>query len=80
MVGWAPVVRATNACPSSCTRTATGTIRNQATKLCASTPGYQPRIATMMTNEMSMVTGKPNSRNRAIGRPPWTIGIVMTRA
>jgi hypothetical protein len=26
---------------------------------------------------MSMVTGKPNTRNWAIGRPPSTVGIVM---
>ena len=56
---------------------ATGTTTNQITMSLACTPGYQPRIATTTTNEMSMVTGKPSTRNRAIARPPSTSGIVM---
>ncbi len=77
MLGLAPVVRATKACPSSCTSTAIGTITSQTTKSRSAPPGRQPRMAMMTTNEMSMVTGKPNTRNWAIGRPPSTVGIVM---
>src|SRR6476469_7146443 len=78
MTGAAPVVRATNAWPSSWTSTASGTITSQTTNdVTVVRPGTQPMIAVMTTKEMSTVTGKPKRRTERIGRPPSTIGIVM---
>src|SRR5215218_7635429 len=72
ITGSAPVVRATNACPSSWTRTATVARTTQTTTSRNGTPGYQPSSPTMTRNEMSTVTGKPKTRTFAIGRPPST--------